>query len=83
VNVYNIDITNLTFQGLAVKVVGKASRLLAHYEDVNADGYMDLVVQFQDSDGWMAPNGVSEGVLTGYLLDDTPIEGRGILCLVP
>lgn len=82
-NVYNIDVANLSFQGLAVKVVGKANRLLAHYEDVNADGYMDLVVQFQDSDGWIAPSGVSEGVLTGNLLDGTPIEGRGVLCLVP
>lgn len=82
-NVYDIDIASLIFQGLAVKVVGKTSKLLAHYEDVNADGYMDLVVQFQDSDGWIAPDGVSEATLNGYLLDGRPIEGRGILCLVP
>ena len=80
VNVYNINISSLNFQGLVVAV--KGNKFMAHYEDKNIDGYMDLVVQFQDDSGFVAPVGVSQATLSGTLNNGTPIEGKGVLCII-
>ena len=53
-----------------------------HYEYVNDDQYLYLVMQFEDSDGWIT-NGSDYATLTGFLLDDTPINGRDTICIVP
>jgi len=50
-SVRDIDPGTVELEGLAVKAVGKSNKLLAHYEDVNTDGYEDLVVQIEDMDG--------------------------------
>jgi hypothetical protein len=82
VNVQDVDPETLLLQGLAVKVVGKKSKYLAHTEDINGDAYLDLVVQFEDSDGWIDP-GDAQAKLTGELYDGTLIEGKDTLCVVP
>lgn len=81
-DVTQIDIQSLGLQGLSVKVAGKSNNYLAHYDDVNGDGYTDLVVQFQDSDQWTA-SGNGYASITGMLSDGTAIQGQDLICIVP
>ncbi len=82
INVRDIDPGSVMLEGMKVKSVGKNNKLLAHYEDVNSDGYEDLVVQIQDSDGALSA-GTAVATLSGSLHDGTPIEGSDSVCLVP
>ena len=71
--------------GLAVRVAGRSNRLLAHTEDVNGDGLIDLVVQIEDTDQ-VFTTGTTTATLTGNLFTEfggTPIEGTDDICLVP
>lgn len=78
-----IDPATVRLEGMAVAVRGKASKLMAHYEDVNGDGFTDLVVQIEDTGGAFAP-GSTTATLTGRLLGgDLWIEGADHICLVP
>ena len=81
-NVKDINPVSLSLQGLVVKIAGKSNKYLAHYKNVNDDDYLDLVVQFEDSDGWMAI-GNGYAMLTGELNDETPMEGSDTICIVP
>lgn len=82
VNVNDIDVDSLSLQGLAVKMVGKSNNLLTHLEDLNSDGYDDLVVQFEDSDSWVS-SGSDNATITGRLYDGTFIAGTDSICIVP
>lgn len=77
-----VDPDSITLEGLAIRAVGKANKLLSHNEDVNFDGYNDLVVQIQDSDGAFT-EGTTEAWLTGLLPDGTTIKGSDTICIVP
>jgi YVTN family beta-propeller protein len=80
-----IDPGTVTLAGLAVKVVGKSNKFLAHIEDVNHDGFDDLVVQIEDTDGRFTA-GTTTATLTGKLyatFGSTPIEGTDSICIVP
>jgi hypothetical protein len=81
-DVTQINVDSLRLEGLAVKMAGKSNKYLAHIEDVNADGYPDLVLQFQDSDNWVY-SGSGTATLTGQLSDGTPIQGSDSICIVP
>jgi len=81
-NVQDVNIATLWLQGLSVKVAGKSGNYLPHCEDVNADGYQDLVVQFQDSDDWIV-SGDGSATLTGKLLNGTEIRGEDAIQIVP
>lgn len=84
----NFDVTQVnpgtcSLEGLGVKVAGKSNKLMAHIEDVNNDGYNDLVLQIEDVE-----NVFQEGdaTLTGNLYEEyggIPIEGTDSICLVP
>lgn len=80
-DVHAINPDTVMLEGLVVKAVGKTNKLLAHYEDVDADGDIDLVVQIQDQDNVFAP-GATTATLTGNLLDGTPILGQDEISLV-
>ncbi len=80
--VADISVESLSHQGLAVKVAGKSDNFLAHTEDLNGNGYLDLVTQFQDSDGWIA-SGDGYAIVTGELQDGTSIEGKDVILIVP
>jgi hypothetical protein len=69
---------SVTMEGMALKTVGKADRALYSYEDVNEDGYVDLVVQIQDQDGVFVPG---EGIasITGLLLDGRTFIGSDFI----
>jgi hypothetical protein len=74
-DVTKIKIESLALQGLSVKMTGKSKKFLAHYEDINADDYLDLIVQFQDSDKWIV-SGNDYATVTGILNNGTLIEGQ-------
>jgi hypothetical protein len=81
-DVSRIVLQSLKLQGLNVKVTGKKSdHYLAHFEDLNEDGIMDLVVQFEDSNGWQTP-GSDYTRLTGRLDNGMIIEGMDLIVIV-
>lgn len=76
-----IDQQTLSFGGLVVRVRGNRYPQCGA-DDVNADGHIDLVCQFEDDAGmWQAGN--DEATLTGQLLNGTVIHGSDEICLVP
>lgn len=81
-DVEDINLDSLLLQGLSVRVVGKNDKYLAHYEYVNDDDYLDFIVQFEDSGGWIT-SGDGYAMLSGELNDRTPIEGKDTICIVP
>jgi hypothetical protein len=72
----------LSFNGLSVRVRGKKGPLCTT-QDINLDGYTDLVCHFEDTpDEWLEGDEVF-ATLTGSLLDGTPIEGTDSICIRP
>ncbi len=82
-DVKQIRVDSLSLQGLTVKTTEMTGKYLAHYDYVNGDAYLDLVVQFADSDSWTASETVNNAILTGALIDGTLIKGQDSICLVP
>ncbi|WLE98702.1 MAG: hypothetical protein QTN59_07635 [Candidatus Electrothrix communis] len=74
-----VDPDSLGLLGMSVRVRGKQGPL-SHCEDVNADGYFDLVVQFED-DASEWSEGQTSAELTGTLFDGTPIVGTDSICV--
>ena len=63
-------------------MVGKSNKLLASIEDVNGDGFDDLVVKIEDGDNTITP-GSTMATITGTLYDGTPIVGCDEINIVP
>jgi hypothetical protein len=81
-----VDAGTVELAGAGVAVRGKADKLLAHEEDVNNDGLMDLVCQVETEN--LDPGQFQDGyaVLTGNLLPEfegSPIEGLDEITIVP
>ena len=81
-DVNDIDPGSVTLEGLVVRAVGKSNKFLAHIDDVNMDGFDDLVVQIEDVDSAFS-SGNGTATLIGKLLDDTLIVGTDSICVVP
>lgn len=81
-DVRNILVDQMTLQGVSVKIAGKSNKYLSHYEYVNEDTYLDLIVQFEDNNAWV-DSGSDFAVLTGVLEDGTNFEGSDTICIVP
>jgi hypothetical protein len=81
-DVNDIDPGTVGLEGVAVKAVGKSNKLLASVEDVDGDGFDDLVVKIEDVDGAFT-SGSGTATLTGQLWDGTPFEGYDDICIVP
>lgn len=75
-DVTQINIDTLSLQGLPV------NKYPPHYDFVNDDNHLDLIVQFEDSDGRIA-SGNDHALLTGKLNTGAPIEGKGTICIIP
>jgi hypothetical protein len=81
-SVEDIDPGSISLEGLPVKTVGKKGKLLAHYEDSNADGFVDLVVQIEDIDETFSQDG-AVAALTGTLYSGARFKGEDTVCLKP
>lgn len=78
--VTEIDPQSLLFDGLRVRVRGKRGPLCS-FEEVDGDGFLDLVCQFEDEpENWSA--GSDTATLTGALFDGRRIEGQDSICTV-
>lgn len=80
-DVSQIIADSITMEGLTLKTVGKADRALYHYEDVNEDGFEDLVIQIQDEDGVFEP-GEGEATVTGLLVDGRTFTGTDSIIVI-
>jgi Lectin C-type domain len=80
-DVTTIDANTVSLERMTVRVVGRG-KLLAHIEDVNGDGFNDLILQIQDQDG-MLQEGSGTVILTGALTDGTLFAGTDSICIVP
>jgi hypothetical protein len=77
----NPETVTLSGAGLAVR--GKSDKYMAHAEDVNDDGLLDLVVQVETEN--LAPGAFQNGyaVLTGSTDDGLDFQGRDEITIVP
>ncbi len=76
-----VDPVTVTLNGAGVKAVGKKQKLLAHVEDVNGDGLLDLLCQIDIQD-LEAERGESIAVLHGNAYDGTEIAGEDSISVV-
>ena len=81
-DVTQVDPGTCRLQGMSVKMAGKSNKLLCNYLDINNDGYDDLLLIIEDSDGNFV-EGQANATLSGNLYDGTPIEGADYICIVP
>jgi hypothetical protein len=81
-DVTQIEPGTVSLAGLEIRAAGKSNKLLAHIEDVNIDGFDDLVVQIEDQDGAFS-EGTTIATITGNLYDGTAFEGCDEICIVP
>jgi len=78
-----VDPETVELAGAGVAVRGKGDKYMAHEEDVDGDGLVDLVVQVSTEN--LEPGSFQDGyaVLTGQTHDGTPFEGRDEITIVP
>jgi len=79
----NVDPDTVELAGAGVDVRGKSNKYMAHEEDVNGDGLVDLVVQVATEN--LNPDSFQNGyaVLTGSTYDGQEIEGSDEITIVP
>jgi hypothetical protein len=73
-----IDPFSVSLDGQGVRVKGKSGNA-GSLEDVNGDGYIDLVVQILDDGAYSV--GDSIGIINAVTLDGVPIEGKDSICI--
>lgn len=81
-----VDPETVILAGSGVAMRGKGNKYLAHEEDINDDGLLDLVCQVETEN--LDPGQFQDGyaILTGNLLEEfggTPIEGSDEITIVP
>jgi len=80
-DIITIDQATLEFEGNKAKKKGKSGKI-GSFEDVNNDGFDDLVAHFPIP-GLELKNHDTEAMLTGTLFDGTQIEGIDDIVIVP
>ena len=77
------DPDTIELAGSGVAVRGKGNKLMAHEQDVNSDGLMDMVVQVETEN--LDPGQLQDGyaVLTGMTYDLEAFEGIDEITIVP
>ena len=81
-DVSEVNPASVTLEGMGIRLAGNGKKLLAHFDDVNQDGFLDLVMHIEDLDGAFEP-GTSLALLQGQLYDGTAFEGTDEVCIVP
>lgn len=74
----NVDPFRVELDGQDVRVKGKSGNA-GSLEDVNGDGFLDLVVQIIDDAAYVPGNTI--GTITGHLNDGTPFIGTDSICI--
>lgn len=79
----NVDPDTVMLAGAGVELRGKGSKYMAHEEDVNGDGLVDLVVQIGTAN--LDPGIFQDGyvILTGETFDNVSFEGEDEINIVP
>lgn len=83
-DVTQVDAATVQLAGMEVKAVGKSNKLLASIEDVNNDGFNDLVVKIEDKDGVFSA-GDTTATVSGNLspaFGSTAFQGTDTICIV-
>jgi hypothetical protein len=75
-----VDPDSLTLDGAKVRVVGRSDKSLCHSEDVNNDGLLDLVCQFEND--LNAQVGDTIAILEGETYIGIPIRGQDSISIV-
>ena len=82
-DVMDVDTETLRFAEAAVKVVGKKDpHTLCSFEDVNLDGFTDVVCHFVTTDIAALDGESTSATVNGELFDGTPIEGTDSVNIV-
>lgn len=78
-----VDPDTVDLSGAGVAVREKGDKYLAHEEDVNGDGLLDLVCKVETEN--LDPNAFQYGFmdLTGETYDEVPIKGEDEIIIVP
>ncbi|MHC4741331.1 MAG: GLUG motif-containing protein [Planctomycetota bacterium] len=78
-----VDPDTVELAGAGVAMRGKSNKYMAHQEDVNGDGLVDLVVQVATEN--LNAGSFQDGyaILTAETLDGQPIEGADEIAIVP
>lgn len=80
-DVTQINLSTLSFNGMAVRVKGNGAPQCS-LQNVNGDGYADLVCQFvDDPSAWLG--GSTTATVKGNLNSGTPFAGSDEICIVP
>ena len=73
---------SVSLAGASVKLVGKSEKYLCHQEDVNLDGYVDLVCQIYTAQ-FFVEEGETTAILEAETTDGTKLRGEDIIRIVP
>lgn len=76
-----VEPLSVSLDGQGVRVVGKGNTQ-AHLEDINFDGFTDMIVQIEDVDGTYEA-GDTLAYISGELTNGMPFVGSDTLCVVP
>lgn len=80
-DVHDVNQSTVVFEGASPKAKGKSGNL-GSFEDVNSDGFTDLVMHFPTQELGLVESD-TEGELTGMLYAYTMIVGTDAVCIVP
>ena len=83
VSLFDLLPEGLELPRAGVAVRGKGNRSMAHEEDVNEDGWVDLVVQVETEN--LDPTKCQDGhaVVNGEIFDEKQIEDKDEITIVP
>jgi hypothetical protein len=82
-NATTVNPDTVELGGAGVEVRGKSNKFMAHEEDVNGDGLVDLVLQVASQN--LDPGAFQDGygILTGITYDGKAIQGKDEVIIVP
>ena len=74
--------STVSLAGASVKLVGKSDKYLCHQDDVNLDGFIDLICQIYTAQ-FFVEVGETTAILEAETLDGTKLRGEDVIRIVP